>query len=219
MTNKTLIVILGTLMIYFGLTTFGGQYGRTIMSPLILFVTFLHEFGHAFAALLTGGSVRELVINSNGSGYTNTAGGSKAIILMGGYIASAIFGNALFYIGAKKPKIAPYTLLLVVVLMIVISLVWSNSLFTKFFLIVFGLVLLGLGRFTNLYDAIIMFLGLVSILYIIQDFNVGPTSDLNAYADLFVFIPSTVWMYVWLIIVVALFVWNIRFIMKKSSRQ
>jgi len=62
-----------------------------------------------------------------------------------------------------------------------------------------------------------MFLGLVSILYIIQDFNVGPTSDLNAYADLFVFIPSLVWMYIWLIIVIALFVWNIRLIVKKNK--
>jgi len=219
MNNKTLIVIIVTLMIYFGLTTFGGQLGRTLMSPLILFVTFLHEFGHALAALITGGSVREFVINSNGSGHTTTDGGSQAIILMGGYIGSAIFGNTLFYIGAKKPKIAPYALVFVVVLMIIISLIWFTNLFTTFFLLAFALALVALGRMTNLYDAIVMFLGLVSILYIIQDFNVGPTSDLNAYANLFVFIPSSVWMYVWLIIVIALFVWNIRLIMKKGRRQ
>ncbi len=219
MNNKTLIVIIATLLIYFGLTTFGGQVGRTIMMPLILFVTFLHEFGHAFGALITGGSVNEFVINSNGSGHTTTAGGSKAIILMGGYIGSAIFGNILFYIGAKKPKIAPYALLFVVVLMIALSLIWFTNLFTTFFLITFGVALLLLGRYTNLDDAIVMFLGLVSILYIIQDFNVGPTSDLAAYADHFVLIPSSVWMYVWLIIVIALFAWNIRMIMKKGREQ
>ena len=217
MNYKTLIVIISTLLIYFGLTTYGGQIGRNIMMPLILFVTFLHELGHAFGALITGGSVKEFVINGNGSGYTATAGGSKAIILMGGYIGSAIFGNALFYIGAKKPRLAPFALIFVIVLMIIISLIWYTNFFTTFFLIAFALVLLGLAFYSNFYDAIVMFLGLVSILYIIQDFNVGPTSDLAAYADYFVLIPSSVWMYIWLIIVVALFVFNIRMILKKSK--
>ena len=74
-----------------------------------------------------------------------------------------------------------------------------------------------LAHFTDLDQVIVMFLGLASIIYIIQDFNVGPTSDLAAYADLFVLIPSQVWMYIWLIIVVALFIWNIRMIFRKSK--
>ena len=43
-----------------------------------------------------------------------------------------------------------------------------------------------------------MFLGLASIIYIVQDFNVGPSSDLKAYAELFIFIPAVAWMYIWL---------------------
>ena len=103
--------------------------------------------------------------------------------------------------------------------MIVISIVWFTSLFTSGFLIVFSLALILLARFTNLDQIIIMFLGLASILYIIQDFNVGPSSDLAAYADLFVVIPSSVWMYIWLAIVVVLFVLNIRMIFSGTMKS
>ena len=43
--------------VYFGLSTYGGLTGWKILYPIRLFVTFLHEFGHAAGALITGGSV------------------------------------------------------------------------------------------------------------------------------------------------------------------
>lgn len=212
MKNKTLLFIISSLAVYVGLTYFGGEIGRKIMYPIKLFVTFLHEFGHAFGALITGGEVVGFVVNEDGSGVTTTRGGSRAVIIMGGYIGSAIFGNLLFYIGARKEKFTRVTLYAIAVLMSVIAFVWFSSLFTSGFLIVFSLGLFVLARYTNLDQIIIMFLGLTSILYIIQDFNVGPSSDLAAYADLFVVIPAFVWIYVWLIIVVILFIVNIRMI-------
>jgi len=217
MNNKTIISIIIILLVYFGLSTFGGPTGRTIMLPLILFVTFLHELGHALGALITGGEVISFVINGDGSGVTTTAGGMRSVIIMGGYIGSAILGNLMFYIGAKKEKWATPTLYFVAVMMIAISIIWFSSLFTTFFLVLFSVGLLVLARWTNLDQTIVMFLGLASIIYIIQDFNVGPSSDLAAYADLFVLIPANVWMYIWLIIVLLLFAWNIRLIFKKNK--
>ena len=35
------------LAIYFGLTYYGGENGRILLSPIRMLVTFLHEFGHA----------------------------------------------------------------------------------------------------------------------------------------------------------------------------
>ena len=183
MKNKTILFIFTSLAVYFGLSFFGGQVGNKIMYPLKLFVTFLHEFGHAFGALITGGEVVGFVVNEDGSGVTTTRGGSRAVIIMGGYIGSAIFGNLLFYIGAKKERFTQATLYAIAVLMIVISIVWFTSLFTSGFLIVFSLALILLARFTNLDQIIIMFLGLASILYIIQDFNVGPSSCLLYTSD------------------------------------
>ena len=219
MKNKSILFIFSSLAVYIGLSYFGGEVGRKIMYPLKLFVTFLHEFGHAFGALITGGEVVGFVVNEYGSGVTTTRGGNRAIIIMGGYIGSAIFGNLLFYIGARREKFTQATLYIVGVLMLVISFVWFSSWFTTGFLIVFSLALFILARLTNLDQIITMFLGLASILYIIQDFNVGPSSDLAAYADLFVFIPSSVWMYVWLIIVLILFVLNIRMIFKGAMKS
>lgn len=219
MKNKPILFIFSSLAVYIGLSYFGGEVGRKIMYPLKLFVTFLHEFGHAFGALITGGEVVGFVVNEDGSGVTTTRGGNRAIIIMGGYIGSAIFGNLLFYIGARREKFTQATLYIVGVLMLVISFVWFSSWFTTGFLIVFSLALFILARLTNLDQIITMFLGLASILYIIQDFNVGPSSDLAAYADLFVFIPSSVWMYVWLIIVLILFVLNIRMIFKGAMKS
>ncbi len=219
MNSKTLLLILSILAVYIGLTYFGGDIGRKIMYPLRLFVTFLHEFGHAFGALITGGDVLGFVVNEDGSGVTTTRGGVRSIVIMGGYIGSAIFGNLLFYIGARKERFAQATLYSISILMIIIAFVWFSSLFTTGFLILFAIGLSLLARFTNLDQVILMFLGLSTILYIIQDFNIGPSSDLAAYADLFVIIPASVWMYIWLIIVVVLFALNIRMIFRRSKNK
>ena len=62
-----------------------------------------------------------------------------------------------------------------------------------------------------------MFLGLASVIYIIQDFNVGPKSDLKAYKEVMVFIPATVWMYIWLAVAVLLLIFNFKLLF--STRE
>src|SRR5438128_10884076 len=63
--------------------------------PFRLFVTYVHETGHALAALLTLGSVRGMVIHPNGSGETYTLGGIRFIVSSAGYLGSTIFGALL----------------------------------------------------------------------------------------------------------------------------
>ena len=179
-----------------------------------ILVTFLHELGHALGAIFTGGEVRNLQINPDGSGFAMTAGGNRSIILMGGYLGSAIFGNLLFLIAARaKPLIKP-TLILLVFGMIYAAIVWYTSPFASFFLIGFSISVILVMWLTNFEREVLMFFGLASILYIIQDFNVGPSSDLQKYAELMVIFPAQVWMYIWLIIALALFLWNIKIILK-----
>jgi len=210
MKSSILIRMIVILVIYFGLIYFGGDIGRKIMYPVRLFVTFLHEFGHAIGAVLTGGWVEEVQINHDGSGWTRTANGNRPVTIMGGYLGSAIFGNLLFYIGARWQKLVRPALFLVVVAMLVTGFYWYNSLFTTSVLLAFS-VFLGLIAYkTNYGREILMFLGLASVLYIIQDFNVGPTSDLKAYEEVMIFIPAQVWMYIWLGIALLLFAFNIR---------
>jgi hypothetical protein len=68
-----------------------------ILYPFRLFVTFVHEAGHGLAAKLSGGNVLGFVVYSNGAGVATTAGGSRALILMSGYVGAALFGALLFY--------------------------------------------------------------------------------------------------------------------------
>ena len=72
MENKTLVRIMVILIIYLVLRYFGGNVGQMILYPINLLVTYLHEFGHALGAILTGGSVEALQINEDGSGFTRT---------------------------------------------------------------------------------------------------------------------------------------------------
>jgi peptidase M50B-like protein len=69
--------------------------GFLVVYPLRLFVTFIHEGGHALAALLTLGSVERLVIHANASGETYTYGGLTVLISSSGYLASTAYGAGL----------------------------------------------------------------------------------------------------------------------------
>lgn len=218
MKNNLFLRILLMLAVYFGLTYYGGDIGHKLLYPIRMLVTFLHEFGHAFGAIITGGSVANLEIRPDGSGVCWTAGGSRAVILMGGYIGSAIFGNLLFYIGTRNnPTLAKVTTYVLAGIMVFVGLVWFTSLFTTGMLFLFALALFFIATKTNFDSDILMFFGLASILYIIQDFNVGPSSDLAQYADLFVIVPAGMWMYIWLGIALLLFFYNVRLIFRQQT--
>lgn len=210
-----MLIILG---VYFGLTYYGGDVGRKLLHPIRLFVTFLHEFGHALGAVLTGGWVEDVQINADGSGFTRSVNGNRPITIMGGYLGSALFGNLLFYVGAKGRRTVKPMLFLVILSMLVTGFYWFNSLFTTGVLIVFAIVLGIIAVKTNFGAEVLMFLGLASVVYIIQDFNVGPTSDLKAYEEVMVFIPAQVWMYIWLGVAILLLVFNLRLLFS-SGRQ
>ena len=207
---------MGVLAVYIGLEYFGGTVGAKILYPIHLLVTFLHELGHALGAIITGGKVIEIEIDPDTSGRTTSAGGWYGIILMGGYIGSALLGNILFYIGARRQKFATATIGVLCAAMIFSGVFWYSDVFTLGFSIAFAVGLFALSKFTNLEGEILMFLGLASILYIIQDFRVGPSSDLEAYAKHMIIFPKEVWMYIWLAIALLLCFWNLRLILKEK---
>ena len=202
------IIIITAL--YFGLSTYGGLTGWKILYPIRLFVTFLHEFGHAAGALITGGAVEYIEIETNSAGVTSTFNGNRSVILIGGYIGSAIFGNVLFYIGARRHTWVKPTLVLVIAAMLITGFIWYNTLFTTAVLCSFSALLFIVGFKTNYGREILMLLGLASIIYIIQDFNVGPSSDLAQMERELKYIPAKVWMYIWLGIVLAILALNLK---------
>ncbi len=76
-----------------------------ITYPVRLFVTFVHEAGHALAALLTGGQVQSFTVSPDGSGYAITAGGNESLILPAGYLGAALFGALLFLLSSRAPSL------------------------------------------------------------------------------------------------------------------
>src|ERR1043166_5453147 len=67
-------------------------YSNILLYPLRLFVTFIHESGHALAALISGGSVDSLTVFPNGEGVTYTRGNPvwSWRTLSGGYLGTAV---------------------------------------------------------------------------------------------------------------------------------
>ncbi|MBL7809662.1 MAG: M50 family metallopeptidase, partial [Saprospiraceae bacterium] len=188
----------------------GGSFGALVLYPVTLLVTILHEFGHALGALLSGGKVEGLQINPDGSGYTITRGGSAGLVLVGGYLGSAILGNVLFRIGAKHHRLAQGTLITMAVLMALIGLIWFESFTSTGILWAFAASLVFFALKTTWDQDVLMFLGLAAVLYIIQDFNVGPSSDLAMYEQVVGLFPAQIWMYIWLAVAVLMSFWNAR---------
>lgn len=68
----------------------GAQY---VTYPLNLFVTYIHEGGHALMTYLTGGGVDYIQIYPNGSGVTLSRGGIPFLFFPAGYIGATLFGG------------------------------------------------------------------------------------------------------------------------------
>jgi hypothetical protein len=80
------------------------HYAEVLTYPFRIFVTFIHEGGHAIAALLTGNSVASLSVAPNASGETYTTYGglfSQVLISSGGYIGAMSFGALLLLLIRK----------------------------------------------------------------------------------------------------------------------
>jgi hypothetical protein len=78
-------------------------YASVLAYPFRLFVTFIHEGGHALAAVLTGNSVQSLSVSFDTSGLTETLaapGGffSRFLISSAGYLGAISFGALLLWL-------------------------------------------------------------------------------------------------------------------------
>lgn len=187
-----------------------------IFYPITLLVTFLHELGHVIAALLTGGSVLSLNINPNGGGFAITAGGVRGIVLLGGYIGSALLGNFLLYIAVVRERFVKHVALLLSIVMVFTSLFWFSSLYTTVMLWAFAALFVWLSyKKRIILEYVLMGIGILSVIYIIEDFNVGPSSDLHKFADIAVG-GYYFWMIVWLVVAVVISYFNFRTILKKG---
>jgi hypothetical protein len=79
-------------------------FAEILTYPFRIFVTFIHEGGHAIAAVLTGNSVESLSIATNASGETYTSQGgtfSQMFVASAGYLGAMAYGALLLVLIRK----------------------------------------------------------------------------------------------------------------------
>jgi hypothetical protein len=82
-------------------------YAELLTYPFRIFVTFIHEGGHALAALFTGNAVRSLTVSADGSGLvysTDTGLFSSLLVSSAGYLGSMTFGALLLWLVRHRVK-------------------------------------------------------------------------------------------------------------------
>jgi hypothetical protein len=138
-------------------------FAEVLTYPFRLFVTFIHEGGHAIAALLTGNSVESLSIATNASGETYTTQGglfSQMLISSAGYIGSMIYGVSLLVlirraVAARVVLVASAALIFLLTIIygvfkpVVSGAAWSGIPFTFVAGILLTLGLVAIARFAN----------------------------------------------------------------------
>src|SRR5713226_7802668 len=102
-------------------------FAEILSYPFRIFVTFIHEGGHAIAALLTGNSVQSLSVAMNGNGETYTTQGgmfSQMLVASAGYLGAMTYG-ALLLVLIRRAVAARVVLLCSAVLILVLTTVFG----------------------------------------------------------------------------------------------
>ncbi|HZO87769.1 MAG TPA: M50 family metallopeptidase [Chthonomonadaceae bacterium] len=213
-----LVATLVTLALWFV------PYSNYLLYPLRLFIIFIHESGHALAALLVGGSVASLTVAPNGSGVTQTliAPWARWLVYSGGYLGTALFGAVLLQVGrlARWRSAGRTVLYTIAFVLLALTLLWAwRSPFTLITGLALAAVMWALARYTspqaaNFAAAFLAVqcslnaLGDLSDLFAITTHNLGD-SDAKFMADAYL-LPPTFWAVLWAAMAVLLLAVSLR---------
>jgi hypothetical protein len=188
-------------------------WGAILLYPFKLFTTWVHECGHALAAVLVGGRVSAITIAPDTSGLTMSlvpdARLPRAVVASAGYLGAAIVG-CLLLAAARVERHAPRILHGIGLLMLATLVIWMRNLFGAFVVLAWGLTLVAIARHRTA-PALRLFLGLLAVqvaLNAVYDIRVlfqidhGP-SDAATMASL-LFLPASVWAAIWMAISLAM---------------
>jgi len=198
-------------------------FAEFLTYPFRIFVTFIHEGGHALAALLTGNSVASLSVATNASGETYTTQGgliSNIFISSAGYLGSMAFG-ALLLILIRKAVAARIVLLSCGIFIFALTMIfglfkpifsmsaWSGIPFTLFagLFISVGLVLIARFATAKVATFFVSFLAVQCVLNALFDLKTvfflsnpfGPTVPTDAVNMAHATgIPAIFWTIIWI---------------------
>ena len=212
-------------------------FAEILSYPFRIFVTFIHEGGHALAALVTGNSVESLSVAMNASGETYTTQGgmfSQMLVSSAGYLGAMTFG-ALLLVLIRKAVAARIVLagsaLLILILTTVFGLLkplvagsWSSMSgipFTLFAGIALAVGLLAVARFASARVATFVLsmlavqcvlnalLDLKTVLFLSSPFAASVHTDAANMANA-TGVPAVIWTIIWIVIAFGILLVSLR---------
>ncbi|MEN3335746.1 MAG: hypothetical protein V7641_5111 [Blastocatellia bacterium] len=102
-------------------------FAGVITHPITLFVTLIHEAGHAIVALATFGNVNRIELYWNGDGMTLRSGGWGFLISSAGYLATMLYGCGLLLI-LRRARNARGAAIFTAALVLIITVLFGGNL-------------------------------------------------------------------------------------------
>ncbi|KAI0203489.1 peptidase M50B-like-domain-containing protein [Astrocystis sublimbata] len=145
-------------------------YVRWSLWPFKMLVIAFHEFGHAFAAILTGGRVKSISLDPHEGGVTHMVGGKSAITLPAGYLGSSLIGAILIFTGFNI--VASKIVSIVLGVCFLLTLWWGKKDWLTIVTILLAVGLLIASWFIVHAEGlrfVVLFIGVMSSLYSVWD--------------------------------------------------
>jgi hypothetical protein len=188
-------------------------WGPWLLYPFKLVTTWVHESGHALAAVLVGGQVSSITIAPDTSGLTQSlvppGRVSRGIVASAGYLGAAIMG-CLLMAATRSPRWTRPILLTLGALMLVTAVLWIRNVFGFVVVLAWGAALValagqGMGRTMQfLLSLLAVQVALNSVFDIRVLFSIdGGPSDATTMARLFL-APAWFWASMWMLMALAM---------------
>lgn len=186
-------------------------YAEYLTFPVRLFVTYVHEAGHAFATLLSFGTVNRIAIFWDGSGVTETMGGTRLFISSAGYLSTTLYGSILLLLLRRRNN-AKTTALLTGGLLVAITIVWGGNWLAWVIGLLLGAALIALAlkgkpkvlhflmSFVAVQCILNAFYDLLTLMYLSAFHTQAATDAKNMEISTNGFIPAMFWAFGWSVI-------------------
>ena len=187
------------------------QHTPYLSVPFNWLESYFHELSHGIGAILSGGSIVQIQLFSNGAGLCTTQGGWRIVIAFSGYFGAVLWGLLIYKIADTKGHYSRYLSMFLVVIILLSTLLYAADLLT--FIIAMSLALLFAStiKLSNnyfmpvllkLFALIVLLNSVNSPLYLLNKANLSSLGGANVAGDSAnlaqaTFIPEFIWITVW----------------------
>ncbi len=223
--SHTILYLIGMLLIVFVF------WNTLLIYPIKLFVVMLHEMSHGLMAILFGGKILQIQIDSQIGGYCEyqiQAGfWGQFMTASAGYLGSLIGGILILLAAIKSIKDKYITLIIGIILLLLSYFVLqSGELFGTAITLGFGLFMMVAFKYGHplFHDLFLKFIGITSCVYVIIDIKedllfplTNQVSDAHQIAIL-TGIPSKIVGIFWMLIALLLLFYTFQYIYRHQKK-